>query len=1719
MSEQADDTRHALLAEEWETMSEQADDTRHALLAAAAGTGAAAAGIDDVGSYLRTYYRHVADQDLTEAGPGRIAAVAMTHAAFAAHRPQGRALVRIRPGGQAAFDPARDVIDIVTDDMPFLVDSITMALAAHDQAARLVVHPQLRARRDVSGSLHGVLDLVDGAAPTHDEIAESWIHLELPRLADGKADEVAADLQRVLADVRVAVEDFPRMRARAVQLADQLAISQAPGGPGGPGAGPGGPESPAEIAALLRWLADGHFTFLGYREYDLEQGPEGMALRGVPGTGLGLLRHDKPGPSSFAALPPEVRARAADPQRLILTKANSRSTVHRPSYLDYIAVKRLNDAGQVAGENRFLGLYTHVAYSETITRVPVLRRKLTEVLAAAGLAADSHDGADLTEILEEYPRDELFQTAAADLVKVTAGALRLRERAHTMLFLRKDIYGRFMSCMIYLPRDRYTTKARLRAIGILRRALNGGQVDYSAMVGESPVARLHIVVRAGPGCQLADVDPAALEREIAAAARSWDDDLAEEAVRQLGEERSRALLTMFAHAIPETYKSDVPPSAAVSDLVRIMKLRDSDGSTSFELWESEGYVGGVPVEDEPHPRDGDPGGRPRVPRVWRLSIYRAGTPITLTDVLPRLQHMGVEVVDEHPYEFAAEQLYWIYDFGLRRSSTAAGGTAVAGGTVGNTAGPAEAAADASAPVLLESVRDLVEGALAALWRGDIEDDGFNALVLAAQLTWRQVVMLRAYAKYLRQAGSAFSQSYIERVLRSNARVTRLLVRLFESRFDPLRRDGEAERSEAIAEEIRGELDEVASLDEDRILRAYWGLIGATVRTNYFRGQRDADRLRSLSGPGGAVGPGHLTGPRQRTVPRDAPTRAPYLVVKLDAAHVPDLPAPRPKFELFVYSPRFEGVHLRFGSVARGGLRWSDRLDDFRTEILGLAKAQEVKNAVIVPSGAKGGFVCKQLPPTRDREAYQAEVRACYRMLISAMLDVTDNLEGGQVVPPTQVVRRDDDDPYLVVAADKGTATFSDTANEIALSRGFWLGDAFASGGSAGYDHKKMGITARGAWESVRFHFRALGIDVDADDFTVVGIGDMSGDVFGNGMLLSRRIKLVGAFDHRHIFLDPDPDPQTSFAERQRLFDLPRSSWADYEAALISEGGGVWPRSAKSVPIMPQVRAALGLAEDCVALPPDQLISAMLAAPVDLLWNGGVGTYVKATSQTHADAGDRSNDAVRVNASELRSKIIGEGGNLGLTQQARIEFALAGGLVNTDFIDNSAGVDTSDYEVNIKILLDGAVRDGGLAPADRGMLLQQMTGEVGALVLEHNYQQNRTLAVSRAQAAQMLHVYARYIRKLDREGKIRRRLEVLPGEREVAERRSAGTGLTVPEYAVLLAHTKIIATQQVRHSGLPDDPYLRRALTGYFPTALRERYASRMTAHRLHREIITTAVVNDMIDRSGITFVFRLNEETGASTAEITAAWLVARDVFDMPGFWAHIEALDGTVDPSAQILAMLEGRKLSERAARWLLHFRRPPFDIQATIDFFAGGVLTVAAGLPTLLAGRDLSGFEERRNSFAGRGVPEKLADRIAAMVAAYSAFDIVEIARGTGRAVEETAEVYFDLADRLQITRLRDRITALPRDDRWNTMARNALRDDLYSAHAALARDVLAVTEPASPEHRLAGWVQRNDSAVRRATQTLTEIWENDTFTVATLSVAVRAVRALVAASALPG
>ncbi|MET7462616.1 NAD-glutamate dehydrogenase [Nonomuraea sp. NPDC005501] len=1605
---------------------------------------------------LRVYYRHVAPEDLLDRGPVEVYGPAMSQRRLAAVRPQGRATVRVYTPTVAehGWDPGRSVVEVVTDDMPFLVDSVTMELDRHDIGIHLLVHPQMRVRRDMTGRMlgRGQEDV------TGQLMVESWMHLEIDRQTDPEAlKRLEGDLQRVLADVRHAVEDFSKMRALAVQTAEDLSMNPPP-------------LEPAEVEDsldLLRWLADGHFTFLGYREYRLESTDEGDALRALPGTAFGILRDDKIGSTSFSVLPPEVRAKAREKQLLIITKANSRATVHRAAYLDYIGVKLFSPEGEVIGERRFLGLFTHVAYNESISRIPVLRRKLGAVLERAGLAADSHDGKDLIEILETFPRDELFQTSIDQLLPIALGVLRLRERKQVKLFLRRDDYGRYISCLIYLPRDRYTTQVRLKMQEVLLKALGGRSLDYSAMIGESALARLHVVVRGERGKQLPqpEVDVEELEARLAAITRSWPDDLAVALTETSSEEEAPRLVRRYQQAFPEGYKADFSPETAVADVRRLERLAaGDDDAIDIDL-----YV----------PDDAEEGER-------RLKIYKVGRPISLSKALPLIQRLGVEVVDERPYEIDTYRTAvpdsatgvtleensgepgedvrncWIYDFGLRFTASE------------------EAAGD--------DVKRLFEDGLVALWSGRIQADNFNALILRAGLTWEQVEILRVYAKYLRQAGSAYSERYMERVLTGNVRLSRLLVRLFEARLDPRRsEDARADLAGALEEEILGALDEVASLDEDRILRAYLEMMRATLRTNYFQ---------TVDG-----------------------RRKPYISLKFDSQAISALPLPRPKYEIFVYSPRVEGVHLRFGKVARGGLRWSDRMEDFRTEVLGLVKAQMVKNTVIVPTGSKGGFVVKRPPASGSREEVLAEGVACYRMFISGLLDVTDNLVDGKVVPPADVVRHDGDDPYLVVAADKGTATFSDIANGVAKEYGFWLGDAFASGGSIGYDHKVMGITARGAWESVKYHFRTMGVDVQSTDFTVAGVGDMSGDVFGNGMLLSRHIRLVAAFDHRHIFIDPTPDAAASFAERQRLFELPRSSWADYAPELISPGGGVFPRTAKSISITPQMREALALPAGVNSLAPNDLISAILKAPVDLLWNGGIGTYVKASAESNADVGDKANDPLRVDAADLRCKVIGEGGNLGFTQLARIEFALNGGLVNTDFIDNSAGVDTSDHEVNIKILLDQVVRDGRLTDTQRNEVFTSMTDEVAHLVLRDNHAQNVVLAAARAQAVEMLHIHARYLRRLEREGLVNRELEFLPSDKTLAERRQARLGLTAPEFSVLLAYTKLVVDAELLASDLPDDPYLASWLVSYFPSALRQRFREYMDAHPLRREIITTCVVNELVNSMGTTFMFRFAEETGASTPDIVRAYLVAREVFDLPSFYRQVEELDNVVDTSTQIAMLLEARKLAERGTRWLLTNRRPPLDLAGSAGFFLKGVNGLLAHIPKLLTGPDLAAFEERRDSFVARDVPVDLAERVAAMVPAYSTFDLVEVSAVTERPANEVAEVYFDLADRLQLARLRERVIALPRDNRWNAMARSALRDDLYAAHASLTRDVLAhSTSGLSPEERLALWTEANSAAVSRARQTLSEIWESDNFDLATLSVALRAVRTLVATSNLP-
>ncbi len=1380
----------------------------------------------------------------------------------------------------------------------------------------------------------------------------------------------------------------------------------------------------------------------------------------MPCTGLGVLRYDRPGAGSGVVLSPAASRAARDSTILIITKANSRATVHRDVYLDYISVKRFNARGECVGEQRFLGLYASAAYNDTIHDIPLLDVRAEEVLRATGLSPDSHSGKDILQILETYPRDELFQTSPAELAEIATSVLHLQERRKTKLFTRRDEFGRFVSCLVYLPRDRYNTTVRLRIEAILLDAFGGETIDNTTRVSESTLARLHFVVRMPSGRDIPEVDEAALERRVIDATRTWDEDLSEALSSSRGVDEGARTMAAYAKALPEAYKEDFDVETAVADLDRIEGLGDGDRTTALHLYAD-------PAAGGPHER--------------RFKLYRRAE-LSLTEVLPLFTHLGAEVTDERPYEVRGvdHRVLHIYDFGLRASAEAWGSASDSGSGA-------------------DDVRDRFEDAFRAVWDGRAESDGFNALVLRAGLTWRQVVILRTVAKYLRQTGSTFSQDYVESALVANTGIARSLVELFEARFDPdafddtteSGRDHRASRQRALVTSVKEALDSVASLDQDRIVRALLGVIQASLRTNFYQ-------------------------------PDERGNDKPYVSLKLNPKKVPDLPAPRPMFEVWVYSPRVEGVHLRFGKVARGGLRWSDRREDFRTEVLGLVKAQMVKNAVIVPTGSKGGFFAKQLPdPGVDRAAWLDEGIASYRLFISGLLDVTDNLVSGEAVPPQRVVRHDEDDTYLVVAADKGTAKFSDIANGISADYGYWLDDAFASGGSAGYDHKGMGITARGAWESVKRHFRELGLDTQTQEFTVVGVGDMSGDVFGNGMLLSEHIRLVAAFDHRHIFVDPTPDAAASFAERRRMFDLPGSSWADYDASLISKGGGVFDRAAKSVPVSAAMASALGLRAGTKSLTPAELMKAILLAPADLLWNGGIGTYVKASSESNGEIGDRANDAIRVDGTQLRCRVVGEGGNLGMSQLGRIEAALAGVRVNTDAIDNSAGVDTSDHEVNIKILLTELTRSGGLTTKRRNTLLASMTDEVAEQVLRDNYEQNVLLGNARAQQHAMLTVHERLIQFLEEHGDLDRSLEFLPSDAEIGRRNKDGVGLVSPEFSVLVAYAKLYLKNQLITTSFPDDPWFAETLADYFPKPLRRKYAEQIAAHPLRREIITNSVANSMVNRGGITFAYRAGEETGASPEQVARAYVVCREVFDLAGYVQRVEATDNVVTTAAQTALYLEFRRLVDRAVRWFLTSRPAVLDIAAEVARFRPGVRAYAGRMSELLQGSERTRLLRRAKDLQGKGIPEDLALSAASLLDAYSLLDCIEIAEDTGERLDVVAPTYFLTSETFSIDAMLGRVTMLPRDDRWDAMARGALRDDLYAVLETLVRSVLEVSDPGgTPADRLAEWSELNADALSRARGSLGGIERMSHAGIAALSVALRTLRTVTkpAASSAP-
>jgi glutamate dehydrogenase len=1565
--------------------------------------------------FVSHYYAGTSTADLAERDPANLYGAVLAHFNLLRRRQRGTPKLHIYNPQveQHGWQSTHTIIDLACDDMPFLVDSVRMAIIRHGLTCHLIVHPVYRIERDAKDRVTAAGVPEPGGGTEHDEAV---MHFEVDRQTEPKVlDALRDEILDVLGQVRRTVTDWLPMRDRMLEIVE--ACEKTPP--------PVDPDELAEDLAFLRWIAEEHFTYIGYREYELVA--ERTRLEPRPETGLGTLANVESETSVFNQLDAAGRELALAPRLLIVNKTSRRATVHRNAPMEYLGIKRFDADGQVCGEHRFLGLYSAAAYNRNTREIPLLRRKVANVVARAGYPKGSHAARALLNILENFPRDELFQIDEPDLFEIAVGILQLQERQRVRLLMRRDPFGRFYSCLVFVPRERFTTAVRVKITTVLEEALGGSVSDFRVEISESILARIHFIVSLGAEAP-ASHDIAAIEKRLTATTRGWRDELQEVLLEQLGEEKGIRLFNRYGDAFRADYCETYSPRVARFDIVKMEQLAHDD--MAMTLYQ---------------PPDLPPG-------QLRFKVFHL-QPMALSTTLPMLENMGLRVLDEHPCEIEPREHHAVHiqDFTLEHTEE---------------------------NLEFEQVADKFQETFARVWRGDAENDGFNRLVLSARLHWREIVILRAYCKYLRQVRATFSQEYMERALDANPHISKLLVELFSARFDPDQAQESLKKCAELDEVIEFTLDEVANLDEDRILRSFFHAIHATLRTNYY--QRDA------SG-----------GPK------------PYVAFKLNPESVPDMPEPRPKFEIFVYGPRVEGVHLRGGPVARGGLRWSDRREDFRTEILGLVKAQMVKNAVIVPVGSKGGFVCKALPFGADREAMQTEVVDSYKTFIRGLLDLTDNLVDGTVVPPKDVVRHDSDDPYLVVAADKGTATFSDIANGVSDEFGFWLGDAFASGGSAGYDHKKMGITARGGWESVKRHFRELGVDCQAEDFTAVGVGDMSGDVFGNGMLLSEHTRLVAAFDHRHIFIDPNPNAERSHAERARLFALPRSSWDDYDRDTMSPGGGVWPRNVKQIELSAEAQAALGVQQ--TRFTPNELIRAILRAPVDLLWNGGIGTYVKANSESHADVGDRASDVLRVDAQELRCRVVGEGGNLGLTQRGRIEYALAGGKVNSDAIDNSGGVDCSDHEVNIKILLNRVVMAGDMTGKQRDKLLEQMTDEVATLVLRNNYLQTQALTVAETQAAGMFHVHVRLMREMEKAGSLDRAIEALPDDETIDERRTAGLGLTRPELAVLLAYVKIDLFEALLASDLPDDPALDTMLVDYFPTPLREKFVAAMREHQLRREIIATQVANTLVNHAGLTFVYRLAGETGASAADLVRAWMVAGKIYGLANITAAIEALDNRAPAAMQVEMLLEVRKLGERAIRWLLRQRPRPLPIEATVGDFSAGLAELAEKLGKLV-GREVSDKTRRRAEKLKRGgVDDDLARHVANLSTLVAGLDIVEVANSGEADLATTAGVHFALAYPLGLHWLMERINALPRDNNWQSLARAALRDDLMAQHRLLTADVLATRPRGKAAARVDGWVEENGARLARLQHLLGELRSGATPDFTMLSVALRELRAL--------
>jgi glutamate dehydrogenase len=1559
--------------------------------------------------FLAKLFGLAAPDDLERYTAEELAGIAEQSWSFLADRSAGVPKMRFEP---AATTRGMSILEIVNDDMPFLVDSVVGEFSQRGLDIRLFVHPVFVVERNLAGRLVNFK-----GAHTVGGQRESFIHLHVDGVEDAvQRAEIVKTLESILADVRVCVQDWQPMLAWIRSIIGDLRTNPPPLAV----------DEIAEAIQFLEWMVDDNFTLLGARDYAFTHNKD--TLDPTFETGLGLLRSrdmqqlrrwNEP-----LTITPEIRTFLEEPKLLIVTKAAVRSRVHRRVYLDYVGVKRFDPAGNFIGERRFCGLFTSTAYTRPARLIPYLRRKIDSIFRRAGFDPSSHSGKALVNVLETYPRDELFQIDEDTLYQFALAVLQLDERPRVRVLPRRDRFDRFVSVLVYIPRDRYDGQIRAAVGNYLAAAFNGRLSAYYPFFPEGPLVRVHYIIGRSEG-ETPNPDRASLDGAVEAIVRSWTDGLREALVAGPDPAQGRMLFARYRDAFPIDYREVYQPATALADIGVIEALLP-ERLLGVELYREIGA--GL--------------------QSAGLKVFSHGRPIPLSERVPVLENMGFRVVDERTYHIQSKDTteVWFHDMTLESAL--------------------------GQDFDLAALKERLQSCFLVVMGKKAESDGYNALVLATELGWREVALIRTISRFLRQIRVPYSQDYMWATLRKYSDIAAQIVTLFQTRFDPhlgVPPDERATREAVIVSAIEIALQAVESLDEDRILRHFVNAVAAAIRTDFYQRSRDG-RVKEL------------------------------IAIKFSSRKVDAMPLPRPLYEIFVCSPRLEAIHLRFGKVARGGIRWSDRPQDFRTEILGLVKAQNVKNAVIVPVGAKGGFVPKYLPVGGPREAIQTEGVATYKMFISTLLDITDNIGTGMksVIAPPDVVRHDGDDPYLVVAADKGTATFSDIANELAIAHDFWLGDAFASGGSAGYDHKKIGITARGTWESVKRHFREMDVNIAITPFTVVGIGDMSGDVFGNGMLREKTTKLIAAFDHRDIFIDPDPNPERTFAERKRMFDLPRSSWQDFDKSLISKGGGIYPRSAKEIRPSAEAQKLFGVGQ---RLTPQEFIRAILKAPVDLIFFGGIGTYIRASDESDEAVGDRANDPVRVMAKDLRCKVIGEGANLGMTQRGRIEAAFRDIGLNTDAIDNSAGVNTSDMEVNIKIALSIPVRDGRLATNARNTLLAEMTDEVAGLVLRNNYLQTLALSLAERRGMEDFGFLQRLIQTLEARGLLDRAVEYLADDMQLAGRRRRSQPFTRPELSVLLAYAKLALYDDLLASAVPDDPYLARELGRYFPKAIDVRYPDALEHHRLRREIIATHLANSMINRGGPSLIVRIADQTGAVPASIASAFAAVRDSYGMTALNAAIDGLDNKIPGKLQLDLYAAVQDLLLDRIIWFLRNIDLSKGLADVVTHYRDGIAAVTAALDGALSQDSLNARAARRQELTAAGVPDELAARIANLRALSAAPDIALVADRTGKPVGEVAATYFAAGAFFRLDRIASAASNIPIADYFDRLALDRARDSIGDAERRLAAAM--VGNGAVGASAVEAWVAPRKNEVERIRVAIHEI-ANSGLTLSKLSVA---------------